>query len=176
MAHQDMLHLFLLKQRVVNRQHRAAGIAENVLDALIGECRDHHFRAGHLSHRTLHSLAVGAGRESIDGNKSKSSNEHSNTYWNQVTKKGLEGPWSRTATSRGWPSHPRRCASIRGSAKRTDARVCLLVCCLNARVYKHCVTGGQANCGNNLVLAPVIAFKLAFEIGMTRQIAIVDQP
>jgi hypothetical protein len=29
-----------------------------VLDALIGERRDHHFRAGHFSHRTLHALPV----------------------------------------------------------------------------------------------------------------------
>ena len=54
--HQDVLHFVLLEQRVVDRQHRAAGIAENVLDALIGERRDHHFRAGHLRHGLLHSL------------------------------------------------------------------------------------------------------------------------
>ena len=34
--HQDVLHLVLVEQRVVDRQHRAAGIAKNVLDALIG--------------------------------------------------------------------------------------------------------------------------------------------
>ena len=38
----------LLEQRVVDRQHRAARIAEDVLDALIGERLDHHFRAGHF--------------------------------------------------------------------------------------------------------------------------------
>jgi hypothetical protein len=54
--HQDVLHFVLLKQRVVDRQHRAAGIAKNVLDALIGERCHHHFRAGHLRHSLLHSL------------------------------------------------------------------------------------------------------------------------
>ncbi len=57
-AHQNVLHLVLLKQRVVDRQHRAAGITENVLDALIGKRRDHHFRAGHFTHRTLHLPAA----------------------------------------------------------------------------------------------------------------------
>ena len=47
-AHQNVLHHVLLKQRVVDRQHRAAGIAEQVLDALIGKRLDHHLRAGHL--------------------------------------------------------------------------------------------------------------------------------
>ncbi len=51
--HQDVLHLVLLKQGVVDRQHRAAGIAEQVLDTLIGERRYHHFRAGHLCHGSL---------------------------------------------------------------------------------------------------------------------------
>jgi hypothetical protein len=47
-AHQDVLHLVLLKQRVIDRQHRAAGIAEDVLHALLGKRLDHHFGAGHL--------------------------------------------------------------------------------------------------------------------------------
>jgi hypothetical protein len=34
---------------------------------------------------------------------------------------------------------------------------------------------GQANCGNNLARAAAAAFKLAFEIVMTRQSAIVNQ-
>ena len=55
-AHQDVLHLVLLEQRVIDRQHGAAGIAENVRDALIGKRRYHHFCAGHLSHRSLHSV------------------------------------------------------------------------------------------------------------------------
>ena len=47
-AHQDVLDLVLLEDRVVDRQHRAARIAEDVLDALIGERLDHHFGAGHF--------------------------------------------------------------------------------------------------------------------------------
>ena len=46
--HQDVLHLVLLEHRIVDRQRRAAGIAEDVLDPLIGQRLDHHFRAGHL--------------------------------------------------------------------------------------------------------------------------------
>ena len=53
-AHQDVLDLLLLEQLVVDRQHRAAGIAEDVLHALVGQGLDHHFRAGHfLCHRPL---------------------------------------------------------------------------------------------------------------------------
>jgi hypothetical protein len=54
--HQDVLNFVLLEQRVVDRQHRAAGIAEQVLNALIGERRYHHFRAGHFGHDLLHTL------------------------------------------------------------------------------------------------------------------------
>ena len=58
-AHQNVVELLLLKQRVVDRQHGAAGIAEDVLHALIDERLDHHFRAGHfLLHRPLR-LAFG---------------------------------------------------------------------------------------------------------------------
>ena len=42
-----MPDLLLLEQLVVDRQHGAAGIAENVLDALVDERRDHHLGAGH---------------------------------------------------------------------------------------------------------------------------------
>jgi len=38
----------------------------------------------------------------------------------------------------------------------------------NAGGYKHCVTVGQANCGNNLACAHTAAFKLSFEIVMAR--------
>ena len=47
-AHQDVLDMVLVEQRVVDRQHRAARIAEDVLDALVGEGLDHHLGAGHL--------------------------------------------------------------------------------------------------------------------------------
>ena len=33
--HQDVLHLVLVEERVIDRQHRAAGIAEKMLDPLI---------------------------------------------------------------------------------------------------------------------------------------------
>ena len=48
-AHQDMLHsVRLLEQRVVDRQHGAARIAEQMLHALVGKRLDHHLGAGHL--------------------------------------------------------------------------------------------------------------------------------
>ena len=46
--HQDVLHLLLREQRVVDRQHRAARIAEQMFHALVGERLDHHFGAGHF--------------------------------------------------------------------------------------------------------------------------------
>ncbi len=56
-AHQDVAKLVLLEQLVVDRQHRSARIAEDVLDPLIGERLDHHLGAGHLfCHVPLHSL------------------------------------------------------------------------------------------------------------------------
>ena len=41
------LDLLLLEDLVVDRQHRAARIAENELDALIGQRLQNHLRAGH---------------------------------------------------------------------------------------------------------------------------------
>ena len=49
MAHQDVLDLLLLEDLVIDRKHRAAGIAENVLDALIGQRLDHHLGAASFS-------------------------------------------------------------------------------------------------------------------------------
>ncbi len=46
-AHEDVLEPILLEQLVIDRQHRAAGIAENMLDALIGESLEHHLGACH---------------------------------------------------------------------------------------------------------------------------------
>jgi hypothetical protein len=48
LPYQDVLHLVLLEQLVVDRQDRAARVAEHVLHALIGERADHHLGAGHL--------------------------------------------------------------------------------------------------------------------------------
>ncbi len=62
-AHQDVLDLVLLEQRVVDRQHGAARIAEQVLDALVLKRCDDHLGAGHhLAHNTLleaHSVCLG---------------------------------------------------------------------------------------------------------------------
>ncbi len=111
-AHQDVADAVLrLEQRVVDRQHRAAGIAEDVLHALIGERLDHHFGAGHLCHGPLHSLVLSLGHSVVGILDNK--------------KGPRRAPGSRTATSRRWIIHPRRCASIRGSARSQNyARMC----------------------------------------------------
>jgi hypothetical protein len=54
-AHEDVLHLLLLKDLVVDRQHRAPRIAEDVLDLLIGQRFQDHLRAGHLLWHHTHS-------------------------------------------------------------------------------------------------------------------------
>ena len=46
-AHQDVVQPRLVEQRVVDRQHRAAGIAEQVGDALVDQGADHDLGAGH---------------------------------------------------------------------------------------------------------------------------------
>ena len=48
LAHQDVLDLLLLEQLVVDRQHGAAGVAEDVLHALVGQRLDDHLGARHL--------------------------------------------------------------------------------------------------------------------------------
>ena len=55
------LTLVLLEQRVVDRQHRAAGIAEQVLDALVLQRLDDHLGAGHLSCSGLHLVSPASG-------------------------------------------------------------------------------------------------------------------
>ena len=93
MPHQDVANTVLrLEQRVIDRQYRAAGIAEDVLHALIGERLDHHFRAGHLCHGPLHSLVF-----------------HSLIRFGNISviKKGPQrAPGSRTAKPRGWDYPP----------------------------------------------------------------------
>ena len=81
--HQDVADLLLVKQRVVDRQHGAARVAEDMLDPLVGERLDHHFGAGHLGHCWLHSSELVGFVPGI--------------------KKGPEGPCSRIATLRGRP-------------------------------------------------------------------------
>ncbi len=46
--HQNVLDLALLENLVIDRKHRAAGIAEQVLDAMIDERAHDHRGAGHL--------------------------------------------------------------------------------------------------------------------------------
>jgi len=48
-ADEDVLEAILLVQLVIDRQHGAARIAENVLDALIGESFKHHLGACHCA-------------------------------------------------------------------------------------------------------------------------------
>src|SRR3569832_841980 len=61
---EEVTDYHLRDQRVVNGKFGAAGLAEQVLLALVGERREHHFRAGHFSgrcrflrHRRLPSLS-----------------------------------------------------------------------------------------------------------------------
>ncbi len=54
-AHEDVLDAILLVQLVIDRQHGAARIAENMLDALVGESLKHHLGACHCTrHRLSH--------------------------------------------------------------------------------------------------------------------------
>jgi len=46
LAHEDVAQGVLLEQRVVDRQYRAAGIAEDQLDALVHQRLEYDFRAG----------------------------------------------------------------------------------------------------------------------------------
>ena len=47
-AHQDVLHLLLLEDLVIDRQHRAARIAEHMLDPLVRQRLQHDLGARHL--------------------------------------------------------------------------------------------------------------------------------
>jgi hypothetical protein len=54
-ADENVLEAILLKQLIVDRQHGAARVAENMLNALIGESLKHHLGAGHRArHRVSH--------------------------------------------------------------------------------------------------------------------------
>ena len=48
-AHQDVLQTILLEQLVVDRKHGAAGVAENVVDPLVGQNLQHHLGASHCA-------------------------------------------------------------------------------------------------------------------------------
>ncbi len=57
--HQDVLDEVLLEHRIVDGQCRTAGISEDMLHPLIGECLDHHLGAGHLlGHLPVPSLGL----------------------------------------------------------------------------------------------------------------------
>ena len=47
----DCVFLVVAKYRVVNRQNRAAAVAENGVDALVGQHLHEHVRAGHAGAR-----------------------------------------------------------------------------------------------------------------------------
>ncbi len=70
MAHQDMAHFLLMEQGIIDRQHCAAGVAENMLHPLVGERAHHHFGAGHCdaAYRYGHVLgSVCVSRVWLDG-------------------------------------------------------------------------------------------------------------
>ena len=116
--HQDVVHFVLLEQGIVDRQHRAAGIAKNVLDALIGKRRDHHFRAGHFRHGLLRFLRYPLlPLPRLRGRKVGEVLEN---------KKGAQEPLCRAPPRlAGGIIHPRRCAFLRVPAiSRNDAQLC----------------------------------------------------
>jgi hypothetical protein len=47
-THQDVADLLLLEKLVIDRQDRAARLAENRVDAMLVQCMDYHFGACHL--------------------------------------------------------------------------------------------------------------------------------
>ena len=73
-ADEHVLDLVLVEERIVDRQHGAAGITEDVLDTLVLKRLDDHLGAGHLSgHRfapigfVAVGLAVGLGSGCFSG-------------------------------------------------------------------------------------------------------------
>jgi hypothetical protein len=68
-ADQDVLQLRLREERVINRQHRAARIAEQHLDALVEERAHDHFGAGDGVLLGFDRLMGGHGWGSGSGNK-----------------------------------------------------------------------------------------------------------
>ena len=103
-ADQDVLDLSLLEKLVIDRKHRAAGIAEEVLDAMIGERAHDHRGAGHLvgivalvAHGLLRMRCCRA------------------VFFGWMVRKIKKGPRGPMHTARivGGLSHPRRCAWVR---------------------------------------------------------------
>ena len=102
-AHQDVLDLALLENLVIDRKHRAAGIAEQVLDAMIDQRAHDHRGAGHLV-RIVALVAHGLLRMRCCQRLFRF------RFWE--IKKGPRGPMH---TARIWmaSSHPWRCAWVR---------------------------------------------------------------
>ena len=95
--------LVLLEHRVVDRQDRAARIAEDVLDALVEQGLDHHFGAGHfLGHGSLQSVC----RFSASGNKKgplKGPGTHRfGRRWLSATPGGARGNYDKNIAQH-WP-------------------------------------------------------------------------
>ena len=74
--HQDVANGVLLEQRIVDRQHRAAGVAEQVLDTMIDQRPHDHGCAGHLvrivarlAHRLLRMRVRRAASSWVSANK-----------------------------------------------------------------------------------------------------------
>jgi hypothetical protein len=124
-----------------------------MLHALIGEGLDHHVGAGHFSHRTLrwHSFWH-------PGNK-KGTSKAPGIAHRHVSRVELSTPGGapRYENQRRNKSKHRSVLSLQGAG------------------YKHCGSLGQAKCGRIAARRVAADFKRTFEIGMTRQIIIVNQ-
>ena len=101
--HQDVLDVALLKHLVIDRQHRAAGIAEDVLDAMIDQRADDHRCAGHLVRIVAWCRSWLAPDALWSAACSVGSLEN---------KKGPKRPHAHRPNVDGL-SHPRRCAWVR---------------------------------------------------------------
>jgi hypothetical protein len=104
--HQDVLDVALLEQLVIDRKHRAAGIAEDVLDAMIDERADDHRCAGHLV-RIVAGVAHGLLRIRCGQRLSSVG-----CFGCLENKKGPKRPHAHRPNVDGL-SHPRRCAWVR---------------------------------------------------------------
>src|SRR6476661_5223402 len=107
MPHQDVFDVALLENLVIDRKHRAAGIAEDVLDAMIDQRAHDHRGAGHLV-RIVALVAHGLLRMRC----SRRFMVWRGTSLSCKIKRGPRGPMH---TARIWDglSHPRRCAWVR---------------------------------------------------------------
>ena len=101
--HQDVLDVALLENLVIDRQHRAAGIAEDVLDAMIDQRADDHRCAGHLV-RIVAGVAHGLLRMRCG--------QRLSSVGCLENKKGPKRPHAHRPYVDGL-SHPRRCAWVR---------------------------------------------------------------